>query len=205
MPKCLIYILFVFGSLNGSTQELFSGRLTYSIEYLNIPADMKGVEKQLPSKISIVTDGSNWRSVQYTEINGDYIQVYDSKADSIFEMITIGPERVRVSNRTLKKVSLSNTKDKGESQFQMETKIVDVKLESGENQSMIFLADYMPIPSLFYHGLVGVPTSLEVGNAGVIMRLSLSKIHEEPIDKTYFTLPDDYKWVDNSLYQSWLR
>lgn len=186
-------------------QEQFSGRLTYSIEYLEVQDDMKGVEAMLPSSIHIVTDGKSWRSEQSTKINGDYSQLYDQEKDSIFETITIGPERVKVSYRSVGKIDLEPQKKLGPKVLERNTEIRQIASSTKNGQSIIQLTDFKSIPKLFFEGLTGVPTLIEMDNAGIKMRLKLESIVSEPIDETYFILPDDYILVDTELYQSWLR
>ena len=186
-------------------QEQFSGRLTYSIEYLEVQDDMKGVEAMLPSSIHIVTDGKSWRSEQSTKINGDYSQLYDQEKDSIFETITIGPERVKVSYRSVGKIDLEPQKKLGPKVLERNTEIRQIASSTKNGQSVIQLTDFKSIPKLFFEGLTGLPALIEMDNAGIKMRLKLESIVSEPIDETYFILPDDYILVDTELYQSWLR
>ena len=204
--RALSFLLLFWGMSNWLVaQEQFSGRLTYSIEYLEVQDDMKGVEAMLPSSIHIVTDGESWRSEQSTKINGDYSQLYDQEKDSIFETITIGPERVKVSYRSVGKIDLEPQKKLGPKVLERNTEIRQIASSTKNGQSIIQLTDFKSIPKLFFEGLTGVPTLIEMDNAGIKMRLKLESIVSEPIDETYFILPDDYILVDTELYQSWLR
>ncbi len=204
--RALSFLLLFWGMSNWLiAQEQFSGRLTYSIEYLEVQDDMKGVEAMLPSSIHIVTDGKSWRSEQSTKINGDYSQLYDQEKDSIFETITIGPERVKVSYRSVGKIDLEPQKKLGPKVLERNTEIRQIASSTKNGQSIIQLTDFKSIPKLFFEGLTGVPTLIEMDNAGIKMRLKLESIVSEPIDETYFILPDDYILVDTELYQSWLR
>lgn len=204
--RALSFLLLFWGMSNWLiAQEQFSGRLTYSIEYLEVQDDMKGVEAMLPSSIHIVTDGKSWRSEQSTKINGDYSQLYDQEKDSIFETITIGPERVKVSYRSVGKIDLEPQKKLGPKVLERNTEIRQIASSTKNGQSVIQLTDFKSIPKLFFEGLTGVPTLIEMDNAGIKMRLKLESIVSEPIDETYFILPDDYILVDTELYQSWLR
>ena len=186
-------------------QETFSGRLVYSLEYLDVQDDMKGVEEKLPPVLEVITDGSNWRIKQKTLINGEYSQVYISDIDSIFETFSIGPERVRVSYREVETVNVKTTKPGGPRIIDLNTEICEITSISGNDQSILQLESFSPIPSLFYDGLSGIPALIEMDNAGVKMRLKLVSLKSEPIDETYFALPEDYKPVDTALYMSWLR
>ena len=204
--RALSFLLLFWGMSNWLVaQEQFSGRLTYSIEYLEVQDDMKGVEAMLPSSIHIVTDGKSWRSEQSTKINGDYSQLYDQEKDSIFETITIGPERVKVSYRSVGKIDLEPQKKLGPKVLERNTEIRQIASSTKNGQSIIQLTDFESIPKLFFEGLTGLPALIEMDNAGIKMRLKLESIVSEPIDETYFILPDDYILVDTELYQSWLR
>ncbi|MDC1221762.1 hypothetical protein N8Z47_03745 [Salibacteraceae bacterium] len=205
MSHRALIIILIITSYSVRAQEVFSGRLTFSIEYLKVPDDMKGVEAKLPTEVKIITDGRSWRSEQITEINGKYSRVYIDSKDSIFETITIGPERVRVSYRKISSVDVKSTNGLGPIVLGQETEICEISDDDGIKQSIIQLTSYSEIPNLFFNGLSGIPTVIEIDNAGIKMRLKLTSMSNEPLDETYFTLPDDYKVIDTALYQSWLR
>jgi len=155
--------------------------------------------------VKIITDGKSWRSEQITEINGKYSRVYIDSKDSIFETITIGPERVRVSYRKISSVDVKSINGLGPIVLGQETEICEISDDDGIKQSINQLMSYSEIPNLFFNGLSGIPTVIEIDNAGIKMRLKLTSMSNEPLDETYFALPDDYKVIDTALYQSWLR
>ena len=201
----LTLFFFIFSSLTAGSQEIFSGRLSYSIQYMEVPDDMKGVEDKLPSEVKIITNGKSWRSEQNTEINGDYTQLYIAEKDSIYETITIGPERVQVSYRRVQQVEVKSMNSPGPKVLDLETVICEISGDEGTEQSIVQLKSYPAIPRLFFDGLSGIPTLIETENSGLKMRLQLILIDKEPIDETYFVLPNDYLAIDTALYQSWLR
>ncbi len=202
--RALIVIL-IITSYSIRAQEVFSGRLSFSIEYPTVPDDMKGVEEKLPTEMKIITDGRSWLSEQITEVNGKYSRVFIDSKDSIFETITIGPERVRVSYRKISSVDVKSINSLGPIVLGQETEICEISDDDGVKQSIIQLTSYSEIPNLFFNGLSGIPTLIEIDNAGIKMRLKLTSMSNEPLDETYFALPDDYKVIDTVLYQSWLR
>jgi hypothetical protein len=205
MSHHALIVILILTSYSIRAQEVFSGRLSFSIEYLKVPDDMKGVEAKLPTEVKIITDGKSWRSEQITEINGKYSRVYIDSKDSIFETITIGPERVRVSYRKISSVDVKSINGLGPIVLGQETEICEISDDDGIKQSINQLMSYSEIPNLFFNGLSGIPTVIEIDNAGIKMRLKLTSMSNEPLDETYFALPDDYKVIDTALYQSWLR
>jgi hypothetical protein len=186
-------------------QKSFSGRLIYDITYDQVPEDMKGVEKGLPEKCMVITDGSSWWIEQHTEMNGAYSIVYQSHNDSIYEMLKVGPDRVRASSKLKVNRMVWNATEASQNWnglAMVKYQCQDPK----ENPFVVWVSkEYMPIHGLFYADLEGLPIRFTMEKSGVRMTYALKRMISEPIDDTYFALPESYQDVSIDLYQRWLR
>ena len=205
MRKFFLFILGVSFGHGVWSQEVFSGRLHYEIEYLNVTDDMAGVDSMLPKSLNVITDGTNWRIEQHTDINGDVAQIYVASKDSIYETLIIGPERVTIECKKAIAISETNKIGAGEQIGGMGTDIYKCSLENGRSLDIICLSKYQSVAGLFYQDMMGIPTSVELDKGGVTMRLTLKSLVFEPLDETYFSLPTDYSTLEGTVYQSWLR
>ncbi|MCO4805017.1 MAG: hypothetical protein KC456_00360 [Flavobacteriales bacterium] len=205
VSKYLLTLLLLGSVTCAFAQKTFSGRLVYDITYDQVPEDMKGVENGLPEKCVVVTDGTSWWMEQHTEMNGAYSIVYQSQKDSIYEMLKVGPDRVRVSSKMEleRRVWLPTENTQiwnGLSMLQYQSQ------DPVENPLTVWVSkEYAPILGLFYADLEGLPVRFTKERAGVRMTYALRRLKLEPIDETYFVLPSSYNEVSADLYQQWLR
>lgn len=120
-------------------------------------------------------------------------------------MLQVGPDRVQISDipKQNRRVWISNGKKKVilgyESICYASQDPVEQPLDLCLNPS------YHSIPNLFLESLEGIPMEFEQLKSGMRIRYTLVKWMEEPLDETYFALPESYEKVSKKLYQSWLR
>ena len=205
--KLSVIAVLVLASLTLLAQKPFEGKITYRVDYIDLPEGEEGVRAILPDVLIAYVSGENLRLQQYVTLGGEMTEVQPAGRDSIYRCLYMmdkrvmlahpkyrGPMRYRVKRLEqtrewngweLQKYALSSANVPGQSAWVI------------EGYSNPFTAS---LPELKF-----LPMEMELQRAELLMHLTAIKIEELPLDPTYFDLPSEIERIDDRVLQQLLN
>lgn len=185
----------MFGLLSYWTQaqKPFIGRITYDVEYVSFPDGMEGAEQSLPQQMTMIVKGQNVRITQQSALAGELLQIHQEGVDTIFQIFHFMDRHVLmaapIENRSIKFRAIE--KENAKNIANIETH--EVYLQSGTGGHLVAWVDKKyqnPLQSEL-RGLDFLPLEYSVIKNGITLKMTAREVKVEPIDETYFLLPEN--------------
>jgi len=184
-----------------NAQKSFEGKLTYTIEYVKIPEEMKGMESMLPQGMLTYIKGNKSRTEQDAGMGGKTIIIHDNdKMETMVMMDMFGQKMAIVPTAAEQKESQAEM-DKMQVEFSSETKeIAGYKCKKAmvtapdmDFPFTVFYTDEIPNGNAQYTKLPGMPLEYTMEQQGMKMKISVTTIDKEKVDASVFEIPKDYE------------
>ncbi len=199
--KSIAFTLFFIASLTAISQKDFEGMITYSIEYVQLPQELKGFESMLPSEMTSYVKGGKMRTEQETAMTGKQIVIIDEEAKKAVTLMDIMGNKIAmpVPIDEMDDDSKNNSKVKIDYQNDSKTiagysckKAVISSEDSNVPVTVYYTTDFTTKDSNF-HDLKGFPLEYTLSEEGMQMRISAKVVEKKTIADSYFETPADYK------------
>jgi len=86
LSTLFIMLAIMLVGFNPATAQSFEGRIVYGIEYLELPAEMRGMEAMLPSSMEMFLKGSKI-AMEQGMMGGTQTVIYDSEGESSYVLM----------------------------------------------------------------------------------------------------------------------
>lgn len=186
---------------NATAQKSFEGKLTYTIEYVKIPAEMKGMEAMLPSGMVTYIKGTKSRTEQDAGMGGKTVIVHDNDNMETMVMMDLFGQKMAI---------VPSAEEQKESQAEMNKMKVELVNESKEIAGYkckkalitspdmdfpmaVFYTEDIPNGSAEFVKIPGMPLEYTTEQQGMKMKISATSISKEKVAAGLFEIPSDYE------------
>lgn len=203
--KLLTLLLF---SVSVLAQKPFEGKITYKIKYDDLPQEMAGLEKMLPSDLMMVVKGTTSRAEQNSVFGGKQVMINHADHDSTTVLVDILGQKLKytipVDKRKVEKYRITEMD---------ETKVIKgytckkavLQTSTGIVIEVWYLEEFMNPAGSDFPKLKGLPLEYELSQKGMTLKFKASSVKEEPIDETYFVVPEEYEETSFDQFNALMR
>jgi|GEM_PF-611599 hypothetical protein len=195
-----LILLLGFLSAFGQAQKAFEGRIFYDVEYVSFPEGMEGVEQSLPQQMTMIVKGQNVRIIQQSALAGELLQIHRAGVDTIFQIFHFMDRHVLmaapIENKSIKFRAIEKENVKTIANVQTH----EVYLQSGTGghvQAWVDKKHQNPLQTEL-RGLNYLPLEYTVIKNGITLKMIVREVKSEPIDETYFLLPENIVRISGS-------
>ncbi len=184
-----------------TAQKSFEGTVTYSIEYLAVPAEIEGMESMLPKEMKLQFKGEKVRMAQEV-MGGSQIVVSDGKAKSGFMLMDMMGQKIAVliSKEALEQEEANAAKVEITPGSKTKT-ILGHKCQqysindpnNAEPVEVFATKDLGDIKHQQYKKLDGFPLEYMTNEQGMKLRLVATSITKEALGNDLYTIPEGYQ------------
>lgn len=201
MSRTLVLILCVLSfSFHIQGQKPFEGRIIYDVEYVSFPDGMEGAELSLPQQVTMIVKGENLRIVQQSAIAGELLQIHKAGIDSVYQIFHFMQRHVLMVEPIEDKSIRFRVIEKDEIKNILGVDTRQMYLQSGTGENFYAWVDrkYLNPLKVELSGLKYLPLEYSIVRNGITMKLTARELKHEPIDNTYFMLPENIVRIRNS-------
>lgn len=193
--KALLLVFCALGSLTSQAQ--FEGVITYSIEYIEVPEEIRGMESMLPSEMTMTFKDENAR-VEQEIMGGSQVVVTGEQTFVLMDMmgqkiaITMTDEEVAKAKEEAEE-PVYEYSDETKTIIGIECKKVVLTTENGD--VVIWYTDEVKVGATVdnFEFLDGLPLQYETVQQGMKLRLTAKNILEEDVSDSEFEIPAGYE------------
>lgn len=206
MIRLLTFVLlysFPFFWLSFSfAQKSFEGKVSYTITYNNLPAEMEQMKAMLPSQSVLFLKGNMSRTEQNMGIGGSQVVISDSRNKTGTVLIDGlgGKYFIKVSKADIEKSEKENPEPSFSYVSGTKTiagfscKRAEAKFDGMDEVLAIYYTEEIPADkSTQFKGLKGFPLEYETASEGFKMTISAKSISREALSDALFKVPEGYK------------
>lgn len=215
MNKILFPVAFLFvivsckTSKNATSAEAtFEGKLVYSLEYEDMPAEYEAYASMFPKEMTMYVKGKKSRAEQPTGF-GNTITIIDSKANTMVIVLDM------MGMKNAYKLTAEDMKkqqegiDKPEIVYSEETKDIagftckKAEMKSGDETTVIWFTDQIQAAGGKNFGeLKGFPMEYSIKANGMTILTTVKSVSKEKISDKYFDIPEGYEVKPYSEFPS---
>ena len=198
------FLLALFSvSLCLKAQKAFEGRIVFDVEYVSFPEGMEGVEQSLPQQMTMIVKGQNLRISQQSILAGELLQIHRAGVDTIFQIFHFMDSHVLMAEPIDNKSVKYRVVEKDKEKIIAGIETHKMYLQSGTGQHFAAWVDkkYQNPMKYELRGLNYLPLEYSLVKNGIILKLTAREVKHEPIDLTYFILPDNIVRISGSDLQ----
>lgn len=191
----LAFVLFVASS----PVKDFEGTITFSIEYLDVPEEIQGMESMLPSSMRYSIKGSKVR-IEQSLMGGSQIVLADQEEKTGDVLMDMMGQRIHVhmSKEELEAEEAKNT-EKPTITYSKETKKVNgykcnkaTLVAKDGAKTVLWYSKEIEVKHNDYKELDGFPLEYETTADGMTMRITATNIERKSLAETHFEVPAGY-------------
>lgn len=200
----------LFSGLNEAiAQKDFEGKIVYTIEYLRMPDEMKGMEAMLPKGMTSYVKGNQSRMEQDSGMGGQTIVLHNSDDNETVVLMNMLGQKMAVVPSAEEKKQAEADMDKVEVKLMDEEKdVAGYKCKKAVMTSpdmdfpmTIFYTEAIPNGSADLAKVPGMPLEYTTEQQGMKMRIAASTISKEKVGKSMFDIPKDYERMTGAELQ----
>lgn len=201
-------ILFVY---NVSAQKDFQGTITYGLDYIELPAQMEGMEGMLPKEMSVTIKGDLSRIDQSLGMGMRQTSIVDQKNNTIVMLMDMMGQKMKMEmpldemdeKEKKKKSDIKIDYVDGEKEiagFKCKKALISSKGQDGEVE--VYYTEELPgSASREFEGLKGYPLEFGRNQQGMSIRISATKVDQSKVDDSKFETPDGYTDMDPAMIE----
>lgn len=210
IQKSILLFFVAFTSIFANAQKDFEGVVQFKIDYINLPAEMAGMESMLPTDMTTYVKDGKVRSEQKTMITGEQIIIVDAETNYT----------VTLMNLLGNKIALEITPEEAEKSSQ-ESANINIEYVDGTKEiagytckKALIRSPDLPEPVVAYYteefkaqtqhdlgGIKGFPMEYVVSAEGIQMRFYVVSIDKQTVSDDLFIIPDGYKKMSQKELQ----
>jgi GLPGLI family protein len=185
----------------GAYAQMFEGKVTYGIEYVALPAQMKGMEAMLPEEMSTSLKGDMVRVEQNMAMGMKQITLVNNKTNKVNMLLDMMGRKMNVE-MTADDLDKKEKKAKPEIKYMDGTKTIagyvckkaEVTYDQAANPVTIYYTEELPAKaSREFKGLKGYPLEYEISQQGMTMRMSAKKVEKATLPASDFEVPAGFE------------
>lgn len=182
-------------------QKSFQGRVTYGIEYTELPAQLAGMEAMLPDEMVVSIRDNMSRVDQSMGMGMRQSTIVDTKTGKAIMLLDMMGKKVSVEmsedelDKKEKKVKpeikyLEGTKDIAG----YTCKMAEISMTKEMNPVTVYYTEELPAgASRQFKGLKGFPLQYQISQQGMTMSLTASKVEKAEQPASDFKVPDGFE------------
>lgn len=187
------------GPENGRIKP-FEGTILYSIEYIEVPDEVKGMESMLPQEMLMSLSGDMVRVKQEVMGGTQMVLVDNKKKEShvLMDMmgqkidIFISSDEMRESEKDTPEMKIQELNGTKTILGYKCKEAVLTNPETGDKQN-IFYTQKLEIKHKDFDSLNGFPLEYLTSQEGMTLRMTAIKITKESLPATHFEVPSGYE------------
>lgn len=188
-------------SSNLSAQKQFEGKLTYTIEYIKIPDEMKGMESMLPSGMVTYIKGSKSRTEQESGMGGQNIIIHDSEKEETMVLMDLLGQKMAIVPSAEEQKEAKVEMDKMEVELVDESKTVagyackKALISSPEMDfpMAVYYTEELQNNSVDFAKIPGMPLEYVTELQGMKMKVVATSVEKNKVGGNLFEIPSDYE------------
>ena len=193
------FVLCVFTSGILGAQN-FEGKVTYSIEYLEVPQEVMGFESMLPQELSLSITEYKVR-VQQSVMGGDQVIVMDKSKNEGFALMDMLGQKIAILMSSVDLQEQTESEQYLKYRYFEEKKMIlgyecrkaEVYSENSDQVMVVWYTEVIQNPGYQMEELKGFPIQYEKQENGLSMRLTAKEIIREKVNPSLFEIPVDYE------------
>lgn len=180
-------------------QADFEGVITFKINYIEVPAELRGMQSMLPKDLSMTFKGDLVKIEQKMMGGGQTILVDNEKKEGHVLMDMMGTKMdIFMSREEIEKEELSAQKPSIEllsgSKTILGYSCKKAVLTSAEGDVMdIWYTEQIDAKHREYKELPGFPLEYETSKDGMVLKMEASNIDKSVVDDAVFEVPSGYQ------------
>lgn len=180
-------------------QKNFEGSITYSIEYIEVPEEVQGLESMLPQEMTMQFSGDYVRLHQEV-MGGSQVVVSDNKNKTGFVLMDMMGQKIviRVPKAAVEEeeanMEATTVEEGTETKTIVGHKCTKATITQPDgNKVEVFVTDELgSIKHNSYRQLDGFPLEYFSYQDGMKLRMTATKVTREKLDKSLFEIPSGY-------------
>jgi GLPGLI family protein len=214
MKKTLLSLAIILGSTLMLTAQKFEGKITYSIEYEEVPEAIEPYISMLPKESKITIKGTKSKAEQSMGGMGTSSVISDSKEGSSLMLISMMGKKAAVKMTKEEIEAEKENAPKSKTTITKETKVIagykctkaTVKTEDESEMTVWYTTE---IPALAGANnktgadIPGFPMEYTVnGGNDMVMTMSVSKVEKAKVANSEFEIPEGYEEMTMEEFQN---
>jgi len=201
LNRTLLCSLFFIAFANILVGQSFEGKITFQIEYIQLPEEIQGMESMLPKTNNLYLRGEQTRSEQEVMGGSQAAIADDANKTAVVLMNMMGQKMaVMVSREEIEAAEKESAPT--EITYVKETKKIagykcskaEIKnSETGEITTIFYTEKLGARNHLDCKELKGFPLEYESSQNGMKMRMTATSVEKMELEDHLFTIPDDYE------------
>ena len=195
-------------ALTSLAQKPFEGRIVYNIDYRDAPQDMQGLEKMLPSELVMIVNGTTSRKEQQSVFGGKQVFLNWADQDSTIVLVDILDQKLKYTipqdKREMQRYRVTETDESKEIKGYTCKKAL-LQTSKGVVLEAWYTAEFLNPDGSALPQLKGLPLKYELSQKGMTVVFTARTVKEEPIDETYFVVPEEYEATSLDRFNEMIR
>ncbi len=203
----LIFALLFIATVS-LAQKPFEGRIVYAIDYDNVPNEMKGLEKMLPSEMVMTIKGTTSRIEQNSVFGGRQVAINRAEEENTIVLVDILEQKLKYSipkdERKGQKYRVNETDETKEIKGYT-CKKATLQTSTGIVLEVWYTDEFQNPDGTEFPQIKGLPLEYEIAQKGMTLNFAARSVKEEAIDETYFAIPAEYEETSLELFNQMIR
>lgn len=202
-----IFILLLLCGLGVNAQKPFEGRIIFAVDYIDIPTAYTGMQDALPKELLWVVKNENSRMQQSTTLGGEQTVIHRQGEDSLYQLVDVLGQKIKLIQPLQKQAHRFRVTEQDEAREMLgyETKKVTLQTADGAVLTAWCATRFKNPAGSDLPEIKKLPLEYEFQRGEIKMRLTAIEVTEEPVDDTYFFIPNEYAAIPKEEYDRWLR
>lgn len=212
MKKHLLLFSLILAGIFSVSAQNFEGKITYEIEYNDLPDEIAPYESMLPKENTVILKGTKSR-LDMNQMGAEISMIADSEKEEAVQLMNIMGKKVAIKHSTQneeeKEEFTPEVKQTNETKviagFKCKKAIVIITNEDGESvETEVFYTNDIQKPAKANLKVVGVDGFLmqfTVNQNGLSMTMTVTEVSKEKIDEAVFEIPSDYEEMTMEEFQ----
>lgn len=180
----------------------FEGKISYEINYEEVPDEIAGYESMLPKEMSMFIKGSKTRVEQSMGMGEQIVIMDNTTKEGVILMNMMGQKMaIKMDKETIE----SQEEEENEPQFKYLNETKKIAGYTCKKAEMWFEGEEDDVMVVYYtekiqntantnvKGLKGFPLEYQVAKQGMVMNMVANNVSKEKINDSKFEVPDGYE------------
>lgn len=207
-----VALMLVF-ALSASAQKDFQGTVVYGMEYIELPAQMEGMEAMLPKEMTMMIKGDRTRVDQALGMGMRQSSIIDTKNKTMVMLMDMMGQKMKVQmdlDEMEQKEKSKGKKSDVKIEYVDEQKTIAgfkckkalVTSKGDENSIEVYYTEDLPSSaSREFEGLKGFPLEFGKADAGMSIKITATQVDRSKVDDSNFDIPEGYQEMDPAMLE----
>lgn len=203
-----IFILSILFSPVAFPQD-FEGRISYRINYGDLPEEMKAYESMLPREMNYLVKGDKSKMTQPSAMGGETIVIADQGSNKTTVLINSMGYKVAVSSDMGEKEGKApdiQYVDGSKNIAGYDCKKAILTDENGIKTTLWYTEEIPALDiNLGLEGINGLPLEFESEQNGINAKIVANSVTEESVADSEFVIPEGYEEMNQEEFQEMMK